>query len=277
MFLVRMSYVLPATIGRTPTPLGWIDGRRASILQEADPVGQGLSGGGDVAVRVGAPEARRRRRTNTVQLYARVDESAWEEICYYGHTSLCPYENKTREYPVRHPEFIYGPDATNINGYFGLIKCTVPPPEGLFHPVLPYRTHEKLTLPLCRRCVEENVDRPLLDKVCEFHHMEEERVLVGSWCTPALQKAVDKGYLIVYIHEVWLFPRTRVGFFKDYVNTWLKIKEEASGWPVGCNTETKKQEHHRRYEQWEGIQLEYGKMEKNPGLRPLAKMTLNSM
>ena len=32
-------------------------------------------------------------------------------------------------------------------------------------------------------------------------------------------------------HEVWHFPETCKGLFQDYVNTWLKIKQEASGWP----------------------------------------------
>jgi len=44
-------------------------------------------------------------------------------------------------------------------------------------------------------------------------------------------KAVEKGYQILHIHEVWHFPENqrKEGLFADYVNTWLKIKEEASG------------------------------------------------
>ena len=62
------------------------------------------------------------------------------------------------------------------------------------------------------------------------------------------------------------------------VNTWLKIKQEASGWPdwVG-DDETKRQQYIRDYYQNEGIQLDYDKIEHNPGLRALAKMMLNSM
>ena len=59
---------------------------------------------------------------------------------------------------------------------------------------------------------------------------------------------------------------------------WLKIKREASGWPdwVGAD-ETKRQQYIREYHQQEGILFEYEKIEKNPGLRTLAKMMLNSM
>ena len=38
------------------------------------------------------------------------------------------------------------------------------------------------------------------------------------------------------IHEVWHFAKhqRRTGLFKDYVNKWLKIKQESSGWPSWC-------------------------------------------
>ena len=45
------------------------------------------------------------------------------------------------------------------------------------------------------------------------------------------------GYTILSVHEVWHFAETHVGLFEDYVNTFLKIKEEASVWPPGCMTE----------------------------------------
>ena len=70
----------------------------------------------------------------------------------------------------------------------------------------------------------------------------------------------------------------RTGLFADYVNTWLKIKEEASGWPeyVG-NDLIKQREHVANYYAKEKIQLDPAKIDKNPGLRTLAKMMLNSM
>ena len=119
--------------------------------------------------------------------------------------------------------------------------------------------------------------RPL-ERFHRCSHTEDERVLMGTWCTPELQKAVSLGYRIQYIYEVWHFPETCEGLFVDYVKTWLKIKQEASGWPdwVGSD-ETKRQQYIREYHEREGILLEYEKIEKNPGLRTLAKMMLNSM
>jgi len=144
--------------------------------------------------------------------------------------------------------------------------------------VLPYRHAGKLTFPLCVTCVKEEMAKPLLERSYRCAHSNEERALTGTWCTPDLQKAVELGYEIQYIYEVWHFDQTCEGLFQDYVNTWLKIKQEVSGWPscVG-DEETKRQQYICEYYEHEGIQLEYDKIEHNPGLRALAKMMLNSM
>jgi len=126
--------------------------------------------------------------------------------------------------------------------------------------------------------VQEEMQKPPLKRFHLCAHSEHERTLTGTWCTPELQKAVDLGYEIQYIYEVWHFPETCQGIFQDYVNTWLKIKQEASGWPkwVG-DDETKRQQYIREYYEHKGIHLEYEKIEENKGLRALAKMMLNSM
>ena len=120
--------------------------------------------------------------------------------------------------------------------------------------------------------------KPPLERSYQCAHSDDQRILTGTWCTPELNKAIELGYEIQYIYEVWHFPETQEGLFKDYVNTWLKIKQEASGWPdwVG-DDETKRQRYIHDYHQNEGILLEYPKIEYNPGLRALAKMMLNSM
>ena len=126
-------------------------------------------------------------------------------------------------------------------------------------------------------CERRNGKRPL-ERSAQCNHTNEQRVLTSTWCSPELHKAVALGYEIQYIYEVWQFDETCEGLFRDYVNTWLKIKQEASGWPswVG-DDETKRQQYFREYYEHEGIQLEYAKIEKNAGLRTLAKMMLNSM
>ena len=118
--------------------------------------------------------------------------------------------------------------------------------------------------------------RPL-ERCAECVHTDEQRALTGTWCSPELKKAVKLGYQVQYIYEVWHFEETCEGLFRDYVNTWLKIKQEASGWPAGVKTEEQRQAYIADYYKHEGIQLDYAKIEHNPGLRTLAKMMLNSM
>ena len=214
-------------------------------------------------------------RTNAVKLYHHVTPS--QKIHYIDVTSLYPWVNKTCVYPKGHPTFISTPGHTDIRQYFGLIQCQILPPRELYHPVLPYRHDGKLLFPLCAACVEQEMPKRPLERSWECVHTDQQRALTGTWCSPELSKAVDLGYQVQYIYEVWHFHDTCEGLFRDYVNTWLKIKQEASGWPKGVNTEEDKQDYIQKYFEHEGIQLEYDKIEKNPGLRTLAKMMLNSM
>ena len=214
-------------------------------------------------------------RTNAVKLYHHVTSS--QKIHYIDVTSLYPWVNKTCVYPKGHPRFISNPDHTDIQEYFGLIQCKVLPPRHLYHPVLPYRHEGILTFPLCATCVQDEMPKRSWERTAECIHTDEQRVLTGTWCSLELNKAVELGYEVQYVYEVWHFDETCEGLFKDYVNTWLKIKQEASGWPAGVETEEQKQAYIQDYYEHEGIQLEYDKIEKNPGLRTLAKMMLNSM
>ena len=214
-------------------------------------------------------------RTNAVKLYHHVTPT--QKIHYIDVTSLYPWVNKTCVYPKGHPRFISTPGHTDIHPYFGLIQCQILPPRELYHPVLPYRHDSKLLFPLCATCVQNEMPKRPWDRSPECNHTDDQRVLTGTWCSPELAKAVELGYQVQYIYEVWHFDETCEGLFEDYVNTWLKIKQEASGWPTGVDTEAQKQEYIKNYFEQEGIQLEYAKIEKNPGLRTLAKMMLNSM
>ncbi|XP_078380154.1 uncharacterized protein LOC144663093 [Oculina patagonica] len=214
-------------------------------------------------------------RTNAIQLYHQTRED--EEIHYVDFTSLYPWVNKNCTYPEGHPKVILEPGHTDLSQYFGLVKCSVHPPFGLFSPVLPYRHGGKLTFPLCRTCVETEQPKPLTERSMTCSHTREQRLLTGTWCTPELEEAVRQGYTIEHVHEVWHFERRSNELFKSYVDTFLKLKQEASGWPdwVG-DDEEKRQQYLDDYERQEGIRLDPDKIEKNPGKRSLAKMMLNS-
>ena len=106
-------------------------------------------------------------------------------------------------------------------------------------------------------------------------HTDQDRMLRGTWATIELQKAVELGYQIRKIHEVWHFREEdrKVGLFADYFNTWLKIKQESAGWPEESRTTEQKQAYLREYREKEGIHLEH--VAKNSGRKQVAKMTLN--
>lgn len=98
----------------------------------------------------------------------------------------------------------------------------------------------------------------MLNRSYVCSHTLQQRQIMGTWCTPELQEAVKRGYEILHIHEVWNFlEEQQKGLFADYVNMWLQIKEEASGWPehVGNNPD-KQQEHVAKYYEKEEIRLD---------------------
>lgn len=171
-------------------------------------------------------------RTWATTLYAKAGNG--EEIDYTS-TSMAPI-------PVKFPETHFNPADQNIFNYFGIAKVDILAPERLFHPVLPVREGGKLTFPLCRSCVREEMKKPLLERSNICGHSREERMLRGVWCTPEIQKAVEKGYELIKIHEVFHFrpENRRTGLFAKYVNTWLKLKQESAGWPSDCDTPEKR-------------------------------------
>ena len=201
-----------------------------------------------------------------------------EEIKYVDVTSLYPTINKYGTYPIGHPTILINPRDQNIDHYFGIAKVDVLAPTHLFHPVLPMRLNDKLVFTSCKQCVEEQTETPWNERTCRCHHTDQERQFTGTWSTPELQKAVEKGYRILKIHEVWHFPsnQQRKGLFADYVNKWLKIKTEASGWPADCVTEEQKRQYIEEYYVREGIALDYDAIKKNPGRKQVSKLMLNS-
>ena len=60
-----------------------------------------------------------------------------------------------------------------------------------------------------------------------------------------------------------------------YINTFLTIKAEASGYPDNVKTDEDKKNYIQQFEEKEGIALDE-KIKFNPGLRSLAKLALNS-
>jgi hypothetical protein len=92
-----------------------------------------------------------------------------------------------------------------------------------------------------------------------------------------VRKAMELGYQITEIFEVWNFEQRCSELFKDYIYTFLKIKQESSGFPAWVQTERDKQAYMVTYEENQGIKLETDKIAYNPGRRAIAKLSLNSL
>ena len=97
---------------------------------------------------------------------------------------------------------------------------------------------------LCRKCAEtEN------QSIC--NHSVGDLSPSGTWVSVELQKAVQIGYTLLKVYEVWQYdtitkydPSTGDGgLFAQYMNTFMKIKMEAYRYPSHCDTDQEKQVH----------------------------------
>ena len=86
----------------------------------------------------------------------------------------------------------------DVNTFEGQVKCKVLPPRGLHMPLLHSHINKKLMFGLCRKCAEtEN------QSICT--HSVGDRSLSGTWVSVELQKAVQTGYTLLNVYEVWQF------------------------------------------------------------------------
>ena len=91
-------------------------------------------------------------------------------------------------------------------------------------------------------------------------------------------------FQLLEVYEVWHFDETdqydgihpETGLFTKYINAFLKKKLEASGYPDYVETEEDKENYIQTCYEREGVTLDKANIKKNPGLRSLAKLCLNS-
>ena len=166
---------------------------------------------------------------------------------------------KNKHYPIGHPRCLIGSDmrkfGMDANKFEGLVKCKVLPLRGLHSPLLTSHINKKLMFVLCRKCAEtEN------QSIC--NNSVGDRSLSGTWdqlnCTK--QCRLD---ILLKVYQVWQYdtvtkydPSTGDGrLFAQYINTFMKIKIEASGYPSHCDTDQEKNKYIERIRAHEGITL----------------------
>ena len=78
-----------------------------------------------------------------------------------------------------------------------------------------------------------------------------DRVLIHTWCTPEINLAINIGYTIIEIYEVLNWSENTSnerGLFSNYINMFLQMKTQASGYPSNVTTHEQKNEYIRQYE-----------------------------
>jgi hypothetical protein len=132
---------------------------------------------------------------------------------------------------------------------------------------------------LCRTCAVE------LNTITECkHETVADRALVGTWVIFEVTLAVEKGYEIVEFHEVYEYQITKhdpqtveVRHFVQYINTLLKLKAEASGYPSWVRSPDDEDSYIRMFNHSESIQLDRDAIRPNPAKRAIAKLCRNSI
>ena len=138
---------------------------------------------------------------------------------------------KYREFPIGHPVVIRGPSFIfdySINKYFGLMRCLMLSPRKLSHPLLPTkikveRRDEKLIFTLCKKCTSDQ------KFILKCTHSDEERSFEGCWTTVEIYKAVELGYEIVEIYEVWDYRAKDGDLFASFVKKLFESKTRKIG------------------------------------------------
>ena len=195
--------------------------------------------------------------------------------------SLYPYIGKYFKFPVGHTIIHMGDVCKDVEACFRmdrLIKCNIVSPEKLFHPVLLYRCNNKLMFCLCSTFFQTYSTGECV------HTSDEERALTGTWLMDEVRLAVEKGYKILEICEVYEYQVTQYnpetdegGLFVYYINTFLKLKSQARGYPCWVRSPADEEQFVESSWKNEGISLDMETIKSKAAKRGLAKICLNSM
>lgn len=215
-------------------------------------------------------------RTENMCTYYECKEG--EKIEYLDVCSLYPYVFGKLKFPIKHPQVFVGSECKQKNLYTteGIVKLKILPPYNLLYPVLPLKQNNKLMFVLCETCGDSMTQSE------ECSHSDEERSIIGCYVIDEVRKAMDLGYRVMEVYEIWEYEVLQLngdqpGLFTEIMNKFIKIKQEASGWPENCTTDELKAQYIQDFYNAENIQLDESRIEKNPGLRTWAKLCVNSV
>ena len=162
---------------------------------------------------------------------------------------MYPTVNALDDYAIGFKKYVKIEPEDILSGkFFGIAKVDITPPKDLYIPVLPDNSKGKLLFHL----------NPLIAK---------------TYSSVELKRALEKGYTISRIYAASEYKRY-TGLMKNYVETFIKLKVENSGKKTQeeCD-EVNKAHRDLGFE----IEIKPENTMKNPGLRAIAKLCLNSL
>ena len=221
-------------------------------------------------------EALKGGRTNAIShRLPQVDiQNGWK-LHYLDFTSLYPSINfgmNNEMWPVGPPTVFIGTDfdlAPPQQEWFGLVKLKIVPPPHLLHPVLPETVGEKLCFHLCSTCAH-------LNRGTFCNHDDEERAIVGTYFTGEVNLALEKGYKIQEMYELYHWPSEQQSqnIFRGLIKDQYSKKALSSAVP---SDPIKFQQLLDEYRTSMDLELLPEQFCENKALRSLAKISLNSI
>ena len=96
--------------------------------------------------------------------------------------------------------------------------------------------HRKIsTIPSCLTFIKVLIF--LLNRTCVEENLPTHRPPTRPEFIPKLEEALQCGYRVLPMHEIWHFLLWYTSLFKTYMDTWLKLKEARCD-PMDATTQT---------------------------------------
>jgi hypothetical protein len=210
-------------------------------------------------------------RTELFCLYMEATKD--NKISFLDVNSLYPF-CQYNTYPIKHPKIIFGNQIkeNDIDEYFGLMKLTILPPTDLFIPVLGMHMNGKFTFGLCNACM-------LSKQTHKCKHSIKQRALLGVWVSEEIKLALQYGYKILTVYEVWHWSAEKRSsdLFKEYLQCYLKYKVESSGFPAKYDTLEGKQQYVNMWEAKFGVKVQVCDVITNPAKRTWSKSQVTNL
>ena len=109
---------------------------------------------------------------------------------------------------------------------------------------------------MCKTCAETRNQNK-----CKHSYVQ--RSFIGTWTTDEVSKAIEKGYNILRIYEVWNFSKSTDTLFKGYIRRFMKIKLESSKYDF----KIKEDEDSFKARIKDSLEIDIEKFEFNAGLK----------